>query len=236
MAQTAASTASASLPQPSPPPQPQQPPQAGGGGRLPAVVIEQGAYSTQVGLAGEPSPLRTMFTAVGRTSNRKYVGDTIATCQDPSQLQFQRPFDRGYAMNWDVIQELWDRALGPEVLGIDTATLGERSLLVTEPLFNHEPLQDTMDELVFELYGFGEYCATSASVLSHIAYRHTQEGAEVPFVVCCVGLFSRRPCCARLGPHAANSPPTPTLPSCMQALALQLMLAVAPFLLCSFVA
>jgi actin-related protein len=142
----------------------------------PAVVIDHGAYTTQVGLAGQPRPTRTMPTAVARTGDsRKYVGDAIDGVQDPSQLHFRRPFDRGYLMNWDVTQELWDRAFGKDVLAIKD--FGGRSLVVTEPLFNHEPLQDTMDELVFELYGFRDYYTTSSPVLSSFAYQCTAEGA-----------------------------------------------------------
>ena len=144
------------------------------------VVIDHGAYSTQVGMAGDFHPTRTMSTAVARSGDqRKYVGDAIDHCKDPSQLRFRRPFDKGFLMNWDVTQELWDRAFGREVLNIDAENLSERGLVVTEPLFNHEPLQDTMDELVFELYGFGEYYCTTPANLSNIAYQHTREGAGV---------------------------------------------------------
>ena len=55
--------------------------------------------------------------------------------------------------------------------------LGERALLVTEAQFNHEPLQDTMDQLVFELYGFREYHCTSAAMMSDVAHRSTEAGA-----------------------------------------------------------
>ena len=145
-----------------------------------AVVIDHGSYSTQLGLAGGMRPSCTMPTAVARSGDqRKYVGDAIEHCKDPSQLRFRRPFDKGFLMNWDVTQELWDRAFGREVLDIAEESFRERGLVVTEPLFNHEPLQDTMDELVFELYGFGEYLCTSPAVLSNIAYQYTREGAGV---------------------------------------------------------
>ena len=92
----------------------------------------------KVGLAGQDAPASIMPTFVSSGGSRKYVGDAVEQCNDPSQLHFRRAFDKGYLMNWDVIEELWTRAFGKEVLGITPA---EHSLLVTEPLFNHEPLQ-----------------------------------------------------------------------------------------------
>jgi actin-related protein 6 len=145
----------------------------------PAVVIDSGAYSTKVGFAGQDAPTRCMPSVVAREGERrKYVGDAVSQCADPSGLAFRRPCEKGYVMNWDVTQELWDRAFGAEVLGLDAAAIGERALLVTEPQFNHEPLQDTMDQLVFELYGFKEYHCTTAAMLSDVAHRHTAAGAD----------------------------------------------------------
>lgn len=145
---------------------------------LPAVVMDIGAYCTKVGLAGHERPARVMPSVVAREGDRrKYVGDAISQCADPSGLTFRRACEKGYVMNWDVMQEVWDRALGPDVVGLDAAGIRERALLVTEPQFNHEPLQDTMDQLVFELYGFKEYHCTSAALMSDVAHRHTAAGA-----------------------------------------------------------
>eukprot|EP01052_Picozoa_sp_SAG31_P002306 SAG31_NODE_81_length_27131_cov_4.775283_11_plen_106_part_00 len=46
-----------------------------------------------------------------------------------------------------------------------------------------EPLQDTMDEFVFEVYGFKEYCSTSSACLSNISYQAATPGATPVTVV-----------------------------------------------------
>ena len=150
----------------------------GGDGGRPAVVIDNGAYSMKLGWAGQSAPARVMASGVAREDDRrKYVGDAIEQCPDPSRLTVHRPFEKGYLMNWDVTQELWDRAFSKEVLDLNAAARRERALLVTEAQFNHEPLQDTMDQLVFELYGFREYHCTSAAMMSDVAHRSTEAGA-----------------------------------------------------------
>lgn len=151
---------------------------AGAGAGEAAVVMDVGAYCIKVGLAGQALPSRVLPSVVAREGDRrKYVGDAISQCADPSGLTFRRPCEKGYVMNWDVMQELWDRALGADVLGLNSAAIRERALLVTEPQFNHEPLQDTMDQLVFELYGFKEYHCTSAALMSDVVHRHSAAGA-----------------------------------------------------------
>ena len=40
-----------------------------------------------------------------------------------------------------------------------------------------------MDEFVFELYGFNEYCSTSSACLSNVAYQATTPGANPVTVV-----------------------------------------------------
>eukprot|EP01043_Picozoa_sp_COSAG02_P038253 COSAG02_NODE_2936_length_7703_cov_33.498816_3_plen_450_part_00 len=151
---------------------------AGAGAGEAAVVMDVGAYCIKVGLAGQVLPSRVLPSVVAREGDRrKYVGDAISQCADPSGLTFRRPCEKGYVMNWDVMQELWDRALGADVLGLNSAAIRERALLVTEPQFNHEPLQDTMDQLVFELYGFREYHCTSAALMSDVVHRHSPAGA-----------------------------------------------------------
>eukprot|EP01052_Picozoa_sp_SAG31_P002305 SAG31_NODE_81_length_27131_cov_4.775283_10_plen_206_part_00 len=114
-------------------------PQKGGGSKMvtgppPCIVIDNGSYSMKVGMAGEEKPRRVMPNCIARSAaNRKYVGDAIEKCEDPSTLQFKRAFDKGYLLNWDLMEELWDRAFSKDVLGIMPS---DHSLLVTEPLFN----------------------------------------------------------------------------------------------------
>ena len=145
-------------------------------GSLPPVVVDQGAHTMKVGFAGEAGPRRRVPTCTVRDrGGRRYVGDQLSECAEPVGLAVQRPFDRGYPVNFDQLRTLWDRVLGGEVLGADA---WQRALLLTEPTHCMPPLQNAMDELVFEACGFREYATASAAALAMAAHRGSVVGRD----------------------------------------------------------
>jgi len=67
-------------------------------------------------------------------------------------------------VNWDTQTEVWGRAFGPEVLRINPA---ECSLLVSEAPMCPPSIQDTLDEMVFEHFGFQSYFVDAGFSATH---------------------------------------------------------------------
>ena len=101
------------------------------------------------------------------------VADEVYNCFNGSLLQYNRPFDRGYLVNWQCETEVWARLFSSGGLNI---TPSESSLCVTDAPFTPEILQNDMNEVVFEEYSFHEYLRKPAAWFS--AYQFALETPE----------------------------------------------------------
>ena len=141
------------------------------------IVIDNGGHTCKVGFAGQTAPVKQMMNglAKSKTEHKVFVGDQFESCNDFSALQYRLSLERGCLVNWDTQAEVWGRAFGPEVLRINPK---ECSLLLTETPLCPPSIQDTLDEMVFEHFGFQSYCTRPAPVLAALAAQHEQ--AEPP--------------------------------------------------------
>lgn len=145
---------------------------------LKRVVIDNGGHMCKVGFAGQPHPLRCMLNGVIRSkgaTGKVYVGDQYDKCPDYSSLQYRRSLERGCLVNWDTQAEVWSRALGADVLNVNPA---DSSLLLTEIPMCPTAIQDTLDEMVFEHFGFHSYCTRPAPVLAALSIEAEQAKAS----------------------------------------------------------
>ena len=77
------------------------------------VVIDNGAYTIKGGFAGhdDPQSILPNCTAKSRRSARVHVADqceNYSVTGDFSQLQYSRPFERGYLNDWEAQTQVWD--------------------------------------------------------------------------------------------------------------------------------
>ena len=142
------------------------------------VVVDNGGDTCKLGFAGQSEPVRCVMNGMAKSKghNRTFVADTLDACSDFSGLQYRRSLERGCLVNWDTQAEVWSRAFGPDVLRCNPA---ECSLLLTETPMCPTAIQDTLDEMVFEHFGFESYCTRPAAVLAARAIRE-QQAAETP--------------------------------------------------------
>jgi actin-related protein 6 len=89
-------------------------------------------------------------------------GDQLADAKEISSLALRRPHDRGYLVNNELEREIWGR-LFKSCLKINPR---ESNLLVTEPLFQFPAAQQSMEQIVFEEFGFRAYHSAPAPFFS----------------------------------------------------------------------
>ena len=137
------------------------------------LVIDNGGHTCKVGFAGEDKPTKCMFNGLvkSKSEHKVFVGDEINSCNDFSSLQHRLSLERGCLVNWDTQAEVWSRAFGPDILGINPA---DCSLLVSECPMCPNAIQDTMDEMLFEHFGFHSYCSRPAPALAALAVAQQQ--------------------------------------------------------------
>ena len=142
-----------------------------------SLIIDCGAYSIKAGLSTDPVPL-IIPNYIARTKldrHRSLVGSEILSHTDMGGLLMLLAFQKGYMVNWDIQRQLFDHLLGPSHLSISPQ---ETDLIFTEPPFNFPSVRDTLDEILFEEYGFKSVTRSTASNLS--AYRYSKEHTSSP--------------------------------------------------------
>jgi actin-related protein len=155
------------------------------------IVIDNGGHTCKVGFAGQTTPAKLMPNglAKSKSEHKVFVADQLSSCQDFSALQYRLSLERGCLVNWDTQAEVWGRAFGPEVLKVNPA---DCSLLLSETPMHPTSIQDTLDEMLFEHFGFHSYCTRPAPALAALAVQQQQQsqiaagasgapdGAELP--------------------------------------------------------
>ena len=141
-----------------------------GAGILKAGLIRDGIDYNAPSLALKPVLLHNC-TAKSRAEKKFFVADGLDTAIDLAALYIRRPHERGYIVNWDIEQDVWERMCHKDVLGVKPS---ETSVFVTEPMFSPNELKDSMDEFIFEEMGFQRYCVATAPLLAVADHRlHT---------------------------------------------------------------
>nr|XP_022293675.1 actin-related protein 6-like [Crassostrea virginica] len=146
------------------------------------VVLDNGAGTAKVGYATDKEP-RIVPNCVTKAKNvrtRIFIGDQIDDCKDLSGLYYLLPFQKGYLVNWDIERQVWDYLFGKDALKVD---FNETNIIVTEPYFNFNSVQEAMNEIFFEEYAFKSVLKTNASFLSQYKYNKEKNAPPLCSVV-----------------------------------------------------
>lgn len=106
---------------------------------------------------GQIDEPRIIPNCIARDRTRKiYVASELAKCTDYGEIQFRRPVEKGFIVNWEVQSEIWDY----EFFGSKApqpCDPSETRLILAEPPNGLPVLQSNCDQIVFEEYGFESY-------------------------------------------------------------------------------
>lgn len=133
------------------------------------LIVDNGGDTCKAGFLGQAAQVIPNYVVKAKRERQLYVADQIDKLADCSSLFYRRPFEKGYVVNWDVQQMVWDRLFKHGVCG--SFSPDSTSLLITEPLFNPASLQTTMDETIFEQYGFMSYHRSTCPPLALRSYQ-----------------------------------------------------------------
>lgn len=123
------------------------------------LVLDNGAYTLKAGLVhgGKIDDPRTIPNCIARDRARKvYVASELEKCRDYGEIQFRRPVEKGFIVNWEAQKEIWDRELFDNGAAIKCDP-AETRLILAEPPNGLPVLQTNCDQVVFEEYGFASY-------------------------------------------------------------------------------
>lgn len=131
-----------------------------------------------------PSPC----LSVSQGERRVYVGDEVDECAEVSRLTLRRAHESGLVTNWELLRQLWERALRPgappggqggvDAMPRDAAARAVSTLLVSVPPLDLPACQASLASLAFKTFGFGAVAAVPAALMSH--YGAAAAGARRP--------------------------------------------------------
>ncbi|KAH7309805.1 actin family [Stachybotrys elegans] len=130
------------------------------------LVLDNGGYTIKAGLVrgAEIDEPRVIPNCIARDRGKKiYVASDLENCRDFGEVQFRRPVEKSFIVNWEAQKET--------------------RLILTEPPNGLPVLQANCDQMVFEEYGFASYyrgVADSPSASSFNAYHDVQTIFQAP--------------------------------------------------------
>ncbi|XP_067915143.1 actin-related protein 6 [Heterodontus francisci] len=143
------------------------------------LVLDNGANTAKIGFSDKRVSVLPNCQFRSRTARLKtFTSNQIDEIKDPSGLYFILPFQKGYLVNWDVQRQVWDHLFGREMYQVD---FPETTIIITEPYFNFNSIQESMNEILFEEYQFQAVYRTNAGTLS--AHKYFQENNSE---LCCL--------------------------------------------------
>ncbi|XP_051889667.1 actin-related protein 6 [Pristis pectinata] len=132
------------------------------------LVLDNGASTAKIGFSDEGVSILPNCQFRSRTARLKtFTSNQIDEIKDPSGLYYILPFQKGYLVNWDVQRQVWDHLFGKEMYKVD---FPETTIIITEPYFNFNSIQESMNEILFEEYQFQAVYRTNAGTLSASKY------------------------------------------------------------------
>lgn len=140
----------------------------------PVFVLDNGASTIKSGFASceKHSCIPNCKMKVKSERQRQYLGDQIDDCKDCSGLFYILPHQKGFITNWDIQREVWEYLFTKKNKDIEPQ---ETDIIVTEPYFNFRNIQNNIDEVLFEEYGFKSVLRTNTGYLSSINHRFNND-------------------------------------------------------------
>lgn len=141
------------------------------------LIIDPGAYTIKAGFASKSPNVQqdchVIPNCLAKSSreDKTYVGSQLASCTDFGEMQFKRPVQKGYIVNWPTEAAIWENEfLDPKApLPCDPR---DTNLIITEAPNAPNALQTNIDQIVFEEFEFASAYRTIAPELN--AYTDTR--------------------------------------------------------------
>ncbi|EQB52313.1 hypothetical protein CGLO_08073 [Colletotrichum gloeosporioides Cg-14] len=130
------------------------------------LVLDNGASTIKAGFVSDEltEDPRIIPNCIARDRARKvYIASDLEKCRDFGEIQFRRPVEKGFIVNWEAQKEIWDHEFFDDKAPQKCDPTETRLLLTEQP--NSLPiLQSNCDQVVFEEYQFASfYRGTGAS-------------------------------------------------------------------------
>jgi len=135
------------------------------------LILDNGAHSIKAGFSSSSDPatddchIIPNCIARSQRDKRTYIGQELTHCADFGELQYRRPVEKGYVVNWESEKAIWERSLFDTNAPLQCDP-HDTNLILTEAPNAPIALQRNADEMVFEEFEFASLWRTMAPALN----------------------------------------------------------------------
>ncbi|KAF1812871.1 Actin/actin-like protein [Eremomyces bilateralis CBS 781.70] len=133
------------------------------------LVVDNGGYTIKAGYASASPSLQDcqiIPNCIARSREKKtYVGSRLHDAEDYGEMQFRRPVEKGFVVNWESERAVWEESFFGARADVPVDP-HETNLILTEASNCPQALQTNCDQIVFEEFEFAAYHRTLASILA----------------------------------------------------------------------
>ncbi|CAI5442430.1 unnamed protein product [Caenorhabditis angaria] len=124
------------------------------------VILDNGGYNLKIGSSRDNEPRLVPNSIVKAKHERKrvFVAQEQDECLDKFSLFYVRPVEKGYVVNWDTQQQIWEKSL--KLVDIEPST---SKIVLTDSNYLVPSLPDVSSEIMFEYFNFEDILKGSAS-------------------------------------------------------------------------
>ncbi|CAL2031346.1 hypothetical protein CAEBREN_04650 [Caenorhabditis brenneri] len=137
------------------------------------VILDNGGHNIKLGVVGAEGPrlIPNSIVKAKHEKKRVFVGHEQADCSEKFSLFYVRPIERGYVVNWDTQEQIWEKSFSKFDIEPTTSRIA-----YTDNNYLIPALPDVSNEIFFDKFGFQEVHKASASgfVADH-AYKIRRE-------------------------------------------------------------
>jgi actin-related protein 6 len=95
------------------------------------LVLDNGAYNIKAGFVTDnpdaEKDCHLIPNCLARTRDKRiWIGSQLENCKDFGEVAFRRPVEKGYLVNWESEQEIWNTVLGDKDSKIKVSMLHSR--------------------------------------------------------------------------------------------------------------
>lgn len=136
------------------------------------LVLDPGAYTLKAGFASDSPNAETDCHAIpnclakSARDDKTYIGSQLHSCVDYGEMQFKRPVQKGYIVNWPTQTAVFDHEFFNDPKSSLYCDPTDTNLVISEAPNAPLAIQRNIDEIVFEGFEFASAYRTTAPILN----------------------------------------------------------------------
>ncbi|VDO39762.1 unnamed protein product [Haemonchus placei] len=142
------------------------------------VILDNGGHTMKIGTSRdiEPRLIPNCIVKAKADRKREFVADEQSECTDKTGLFYVLPFERGYLVNPDVEEQIWETVF-------ESYPTKDSRIVLTDPNYLIPAIEDVSVEVLFEQHNF--HSIYKASAAGFIALEGSCRNIRCALVVDC---------------------------------------------------